>query len=187
MKLLSPEVALYLYKSAIQPCMGCCCHAWAGAPSCYLELLNKLQKRICRTIYPSLAASFGSLVHRRNVVSLGLFYRYYFGRCLSELVQLVTLPYSRGDQLLILIDCMIFLSSFLDVTRMSVSTVSFFSFFRVPPCMEWTPMKKSMYFLSILLKDTSFFFVFLCSMFLPFFSFFLNSMSSFQTFYITFA
>ena len=74
MKLLSPEVALYLYKSTIQPCMGCCCHAWPGAPSCYLELLNKLQRRICRTVDPSLAASFESLVHRRNVVSLGLFY-----------------------------------------------------------------------------------------------------------------
>ena len=25
-------------------CMEYCCHVWAGAPSCYLELLNKLQK-----------------------------------------------------------------------------------------------------------------------------------------------
>ena len=47
MKFLSPEVALYLYKSTIQPCMEYCCHAWAGAPSCYLELLDKLQKQIC--------------------------------------------------------------------------------------------------------------------------------------------
>ena len=42
MKFLSPEVALYLYKSTIQPCMEYCCHVWAGAPSCYLELLDKL-------------------------------------------------------------------------------------------------------------------------------------------------
>ena len=34
MKFLSPEVALYLYKSTIQPCMKYCCHVWAGAPSC---------------------------------------------------------------------------------------------------------------------------------------------------------
>ena len=40
MKLLSPEVALYLYKSTIRPCMEYCCHIWAGAPSCYLELLE---------------------------------------------------------------------------------------------------------------------------------------------------
>ena len=52
MKFLSPEVALYLYKSTIQPCMEYCCHLWAGAPSCYLELLDKLQKRICRTVGP---------------------------------------------------------------------------------------------------------------------------------------
>ena len=43
-KFLSPEVALYLYKSTICPCMEYCCHVWAGAPSCYLELLDKLLK-----------------------------------------------------------------------------------------------------------------------------------------------
>ena len=46
MKFLSFEVALYLYKSTIRPCMEYCCHVWAGASSCYLELTNKLQKRI---------------------------------------------------------------------------------------------------------------------------------------------
>ena len=35
MKFLSPEVALYLYKSTIRPCMEYCCHVWAGTPSCY--------------------------------------------------------------------------------------------------------------------------------------------------------
>ena len=44
MKVLSPEVALYLYKSIIRSWMEYCCHAWAGAPSCYLEVLDKLQK-----------------------------------------------------------------------------------------------------------------------------------------------
>ena len=56
MKFLSPEIALYLYKSIIRPCMEYYCHVWAGAPSCYLELLDKLQKRICRTVGPSLPA-----------------------------------------------------------------------------------------------------------------------------------
>ena len=37
---------LFLYKSTIQPCVKYCCHVWAGASSCYLELLHKLQKRI---------------------------------------------------------------------------------------------------------------------------------------------
>ena len=67
MKFLSPEVALYLYKSTLQPCMEYCCHVWAGAISCCLELLDKLQKRICRTVGPSLAASLELLAHRRNV------------------------------------------------------------------------------------------------------------------------
>ena len=94
MKFLSPEVALYLYKSIIRSCMEYCCHVWAGASSCYLELVDKLQKRICRTVGPSLAASLEPLAHRRNVTSLSLFYRYYFGRCSSKLAQLVALPYS---------------------------------------------------------------------------------------------
>ena len=96
MKFLSLEVAPYLYKSTIRPCMEYCCHVWAGAPSCYLELLDKLQKRICRTVGPSPAASLEPLAHRRNVASVSLFYRYYFGRCSSELAQLVPLLYSRG-------------------------------------------------------------------------------------------
>ena len=95
-KFLSPEVALYLYKSTIRPCMEYCCHVWAGAPSCYLELLDKLQKQICRTVGSSLAASLEPLAHCQNVASSSLFYRYYFGRCSLELAQLVPLPFSRG-------------------------------------------------------------------------------------------
>ena len=96
MKFLSLEVALYLYKSTTRPCMEYCCHIWAGAPSCYVDLLDKLQKRICRIVGPSLAASLEPLAHCQNVASLSLFYRYYFGRCCSELVQQVPLPFSRG-------------------------------------------------------------------------------------------
>ena len=93
MKFLSPEVALYLYKSTIHPCMEYCCHIWAGGPSCYLDLLDRLQKWICRIVGPSLAASLEPLAHRRNVASLSLFYRFYFGRCSSELTQLVPVPF----------------------------------------------------------------------------------------------
>ena len=97
MKFLSPEVALDLFKSTIQPCMKYCCHVWTSAPSWFLELLDKLQKWICRTVGPSLAVSLKTLAYCRNVTSLSLFYRYYFGRC----------------------------SPFLDVTWMSMSTISF--------------------------------------------------------------
>ena len=96
MKCLSPEVALYLNKSTMCPCMEYCCHIWAGAPNCYLDLLDKPQKQIRRIVGPSLAASLEPLAHRQNVASLSLFYRYYFGRFSSELAQLVALPFSRG-------------------------------------------------------------------------------------------
>ena len=76
--------------------MEYCCHIWAGAPSCYLELLDKLQKRICRTVGPSLSATLELLAHHRYVASLSLFDRYYFGRCSSKLAQLVPLPFSQG-------------------------------------------------------------------------------------------
>ena len=71
-------------------------HVWAGAPICYLELSDKLQKRIYRTVGLSLASSLEPLAHRRNVANLtSLFYRYYFGRYSSELAQVIPLPYSR--------------------------------------------------------------------------------------------
>ena len=96
MKFLFLEVALYLYKFTIHPYMEYCCHVWAGAPICNLDLLDKLQKQICRIVGPSLAASLEPAAHCRNVASLSPFYRYYFGRCSSELAQLVPLPFSRG-------------------------------------------------------------------------------------------
>ena len=96
MKFLSLEVVLYLYKSIIHPCMEYCCHVWAGVPSCYFEFLDKLQKRMSRTVAPSLATSLEPLALRRNVANLSLFYRYYFGKCSSELAQLVPLPFSPG-------------------------------------------------------------------------------------------
>ena len=78
MKFLSPEVAPYLYKSTIQRCMEYCCHVWAVAPGCYLDLLDKLQKKICRTVGLSFAAFLEPLAHCQDVASLSLFYRYYF-------------------------------------------------------------------------------------------------------------
>ena len=125
MKFLSPEVALYLYKSTICPCMEHCCHIWVGAPSWYLELLDSLQKQICRTAGHSLTASLEPLTHHRIVISL----------CFSIGVTLVDVLqgwcnwfyflFLVGGLLVILIDCMVFLSPFLDVTRMSMSKVFF--------------------------------------------------------------
>ena len=75
MKFLSPEVALYLYTSTIRPCMDYCCHVWSGDPRCYLELLDKLRKRIWGRLVLHLLPLL-NLSHRWNVASLSLFYRY---------------------------------------------------------------------------------------------------------------
>ena len=88
-------VLISKFTSIMDSCMEYCCHVWAGALCCYLKLLAKLQKQICRTVGPSLAASLEPLAHRRNVASLSLFNRYYFGRCSLELAQLVLLPFSQ--------------------------------------------------------------------------------------------
>ena len=73
-----------------------CCHVWAGTSSRYLELLDKLRKQICGTVGPLLAASLVPLDHRRNVATSSLFYRYYFGRCSSEMAELVPIPCLHG-------------------------------------------------------------------------------------------
>ena len=104
------------------------CHVWADAPSCFLELLYKLPKQICSTVGPSLSTSLEPFAHCQNVASLSLFYRCYFGRRSSELAQLVPLPFLLGGLVVILIDYMIFLSPFLDVTRISMSTAMSISF-----------------------------------------------------------
>ena len=62
MKFPFPEVALYLYKSTIQLCIEYCCHSWAGAPSRYLDMLDEVQKQLCRTVGPTLAASLNPWV-----------------------------------------------------------------------------------------------------------------------------
>ena len=68
-KFLSPEAVLYLYKSVIDTCMEYCCCFRAGAPNCYLDTFDKLQKRVCGAVGPSLAASLEPMAHLRKVSS----------------------------------------------------------------------------------------------------------------------
>ena len=125
MKFLTPEVALYLYKCTMQSCMKYCCQAWTGALSCYLEMLDKLQKPICRAVNPSLAASLESMSHCQNLADLSLFYRYYLENVHLNWLYWFHFFILKGDLLVTLIHGMIFLSPFPDITRMSMSTVSF--------------------------------------------------------------
>ena len=96
MKFLSLKVSLYLCRSIVRPRMKYCCHVSADALGCYFDMLDKLQKRACRTVGPTLVTSLELLVHRRNVARLSLFYRYYICRYSPELAELVPLPCSCG-------------------------------------------------------------------------------------------
>ena len=106
--------------------MEYCCHVWAGAPSCYLELLGKLQKQICRTIGPLLAVSLEPLSHCGSVARLSFFYGYYtLVDVLQNWCNWFHFFFLERGLLLILIGCMIFLSPFVHITRVSMSIVSF--------------------------------------------------------------
>ena len=121
-KFLSPEIDLYLCKSALCPCMKYCCHIWAGAPSfCQISYKNGYSGLsvlhllslwnpwlIVKMQLPEGFSVFATLVDF-HLNWLNLFYFFFL----------------EGGLLVILIDCIIFLSPFLDATRMSMSTVSF--------------------------------------------------------------
>ena len=93
-KFFSDEVSLYICKSNIWPCMEYCSQIWLGAPSYYSDIIDKLQKRVCRTVGLTHTVFLESLGHQRNVASSIFFCWYYFGICSSELAELVPLPFS---------------------------------------------------------------------------------------------
>ena len=108
-RFLFPKVSVYL-------CNLPYVHVWstahirAGATSCYFELLEKLQKRICRTAGTSLAASLKPLAHRRNVATLSLSASITLVDVLQNWLNWFHFLFLNGGQPVILIDCMIFLS-----------------------------------------------------------------------------
>ena len=69
--------------------------AWEELQS-FQFLTQKSQKLLCRTVSPTLAASLEPLADCRNLASSNLFIRYYSGRCLSEVAEMVRFPCSRG-------------------------------------------------------------------------------------------
>ena len=105
---LTPESMLYLYKSTIRPLMEYCCHVWAGAPKTHLQLLDRVEKRAKNLIGQPLANELLPLSVRRDVASLSLFYRYYFGRCSSALSESAPKPkvFSRGTCRVNLLTCL---------------------------------------------------------------------------------
>jgi hypothetical protein len=101
-KFFTPSQLLILYKSQVRPLMEYCCHIWGGAPASALAILDRLQSKAIRLIGdPDLSSNLQSLAHRRAVSSLCLFYRYYHGRCSTELTNSVPPPmlFSRSTRL----------------------------------------------------------------------------------------
>nr|CAI5837092.1 unnamed protein product [Callosobruchus analis] len=74
-KLYTPEQLLLLYKA---------------------QLLDSIQNRAVKLIdAPNLTKDLHSLKHRRRVAGLSLFYRFYHGRCSTELSQIIRLKAVR--------------------------------------------------------------------------------------------
>ena len=122
MKFLS-EAALYLYKSTICPCMEYCCHVWASGPSCYLDLLDKLQNKYTGLLVLHLLLLLNPLL----IIEM---WAYIFSASttlvdvLQNWLNWFHFFFPEGGLLIIPIDCMISLSPFLDVTTMSLSTIA---------------------------------------------------------------
>ena len=125
MKFLSAEVALYLYKSTICAGMEYCCQVWADAPNCYLESLDKLQNEYAGLVVLLLLL----LLNPWLIIEMWPAEVFSIGITLVDVVKIwlnwFHFLFLEAGLLVILIDCMIFLSPFPDVTRMSMSTVSF--------------------------------------------------------------
>ena len=68
------------------------CLCWC--PQLLLGIITQTTKTDMQDCWYFTCASLGPLADRRNVASLSLFYRYYFGRCSPELTKLVSLPFS---------------------------------------------------------------------------------------------
>ena len=75
-----------------------CQHGWNLDPQCTWQVFKNLSGILCffKTRSAEVNIFIESLAHHRNVAGLNLFYRYYFGRCSSELAHLIPLPFSRG-------------------------------------------------------------------------------------------
>ena len=116
--LLSTEVVLYHYKSTIWPCMEYCFHVWSGV---LVATWNRWIGYISRyaglwVLHLLLLLNPWIIVFSMGITSVDV-----------HLNWLNWFPFLILDEglLIILIDWMIFLPPFLDVTRTSLSTVSF--------------------------------------------------------------
>ena len=65
-------------------------YVWGGAPRSHgLDLLNRVQKQVVSVVGSGVPSDLQALSHRWDIASISLFYKYYYGKCSSELVNLV--------------------------------------------------------------------------------------------------
>ena len=108
--------------------MECYCHVLASVPNCYLDMFQKLQKRLHRTIPHALVVSLEPIAHCRNMGSISLFCEYYFYKCSSDMAVRFHFFILVGGSIVILMGCKFFLPPFLDVKKMSMSTLAFLTY-----------------------------------------------------------
>ena len=84
---------LTTYKFQTRPTLEYCSHAWGGAPTSSLHLLDKVQSKAVRLINnPSLTKSLQSLSHRLLVADLSISYRFFRGHCSLEIKNIIPGP-----------------------------------------------------------------------------------------------
>ncbi|XP_061384779.1 uncharacterized protein LOC133320415 [Danaus plexippus] len=70
--------------------MEYCSHLWAGAPQCQLLPFDRIQHRATRMVDDTdLTYRLDTLVLRRDVAYLSVFYRIYYGECSEQLIGLL--------------------------------------------------------------------------------------------------
>ncbi|CAG9814285.1 unnamed protein product [Phaedon cochleariae] len=98
----TPQQLLMIYKAQIRPVLEYCSHIWGSAPKHTLMLLDSIQRRAIRLVSDAtLTHSLTSLEHRRKVGDLSLFYRYFHGKCSSEISAIIpslAIPIRRTRQ-----------------------------------------------------------------------------------------
>ena len=97
---IGPSISLLLNPSCIctklpfslvsAPFIEYCSHIWDGAPRSHgLDLLDQVKKPVVSFVGSGLSANLQALSHRSDVASLSLYYKYYYGKCSSELADLI--------------------------------------------------------------------------------------------------
>ena len=119
------KIAFYLSKFIIQLYIEYCCHAQARVHNCYLDVMDKLQKRIQRIVaIATFAVSLESFANR-IVASLSFFYSITLVDGHLNWMNWCRFQILLGGPLVILPGCTIYLSPFLGFMRISMTTVSF--------------------------------------------------------------